>query len=219
MEEFFLRGIAAGDKLNVVQHQHIDVAEAVAKFHVLVVLDGGDQLVGEHLAGQIEHAHVRKMILNEVADGVHQVRLAQADAAVEEQRVIGHARLLGDGQRGGVREAVGRADDERVKRRFRVEHVDALHRRGVFLLLALLPLDALLDAHQLDGHFAPGGLTHRFGNHRQIARADGLLVKIADDLQRELVVHHIHGLERLLDPCGIGNVGQLLAHQRLGLIP
>ena len=99
MEKLLLRGIAAGDKLNVVQHQHIDVAEAVAKFHVLVVLDGGDQLVGEHLAGQIEHAHVREMILNEVADGVHQVRLAQADAAVEEQRVIGHARLLGDGQR------------------------------------------------------------------------------------------------------------------------
>ena len=42
------------------------------------------------------------MFLNEMADGVHQVRLSQTDAAVEEQRVIRHARLFGDGQRGGM---------------------------------------------------------------------------------------------------------------------
>ena len=98
VEKLFLRGIAAGDKLNIVQHQHIDVAETVAKFHVFVVLDGGDQLVGKHFAGQVEHTHVRKMFLNEMADGVHQVRLSQTDAAVEEQRVIRHARLFGDAQ-------------------------------------------------------------------------------------------------------------------------
>ncbi len=31
---------------------------------------------------------------------------AQTDAAVEEQRVIRHARLFGDGQRGGMRKPI-----------------------------------------------------------------------------------------------------------------
>ena len=42
-----------------------------------------------------------------VADGVHEVGLAQADAAVQEQRVVGVARALGDAQGGGVGQAVG----------------------------------------------------------------------------------------------------------------
>ena len=219
VEELLLRGIAARDELDIVEHQHVHVAEAVAEFDVLVVLDGGDQLIGEHLAGQVEHAHVRKVILDEVADGVHQVRLAQAHAAVEEQRVVGHARRLRDGQRGRVRKAVGRADDERVKRGLRVERVHALKGRLFLLLLALLPGDALLDAHQLHGHLAPGDLRDRLSDHGQVARADGLLRKLADDLQRQLVVHDVHRLERLVDPGGIGDVGQLLAQQRLCFVP
>ena len=159
------------------------------------------------------------MILNEMSDGVHQVRFAQTDAAVEEQRVIRHARLLGDSKGGGMRKAVGRADDERVKRRFRVEHVDALHRGRIFLFLTLLPLDALLDAHQLNGHFTSGRLADRFGNHRQIARPNGLFIKIADDLQREFIVKHIDRLERLFDPGRIGNIGKLFTDERFCFFP
>jgi hypothetical protein len=52
-----------------------------------------------------------------VADRDQQVRLAQAHAAVDEQRVVGLAgRRLGDGHRRRVREAVRRAGDERVER-------------------------------------------------------------------------------------------------------
>jgi hypothetical protein len=40
------------------------------------------------------------------------MRLAQADAAVDEQRVVRFARLLGDGDRGRVGQAVAGAGDE-----------------------------------------------------------------------------------------------------------
>ena len=59
--------------------------------------------------------------LDVVADRVQQVGLAEAGRAVEEERVVGLAGQLGDGERGGVGEAVGVADDELVERELRVE--------------------------------------------------------------------------------------------------
>jgi hypothetical protein len=41
-------------------------------------------------------------LVNVVTDGVEQVRLAESGRRVEEQRVVGLARQLGDGQRRGV---------------------------------------------------------------------------------------------------------------------
>jgi hypothetical protein len=53
-----------------------------------------------------------------MADRLEQVGLAQADAAVDEQRVVGFGRGLGHRERGGMRETVAAPDDERVKRVF-----------------------------------------------------------------------------------------------------
>ena len=49
------------------------------------------------------------------------MRLAEAGRPADEQRVVGEAGQLGDGERGGVREAVAVADDELVEREARVE--------------------------------------------------------------------------------------------------
>jgi hypothetical protein len=51
---------------------------------------------------------LRVVAVDEVADRVEQVGLAEADAAVDEERVVGPRRRLGDRQRRGVREAVRR---------------------------------------------------------------------------------------------------------------
>jgi hypothetical protein len=56
---------------------------------------------------------------------VQEVGLADARRAVDEQRVVGLGGQLGDGERGGVREAVRVADDELV------EGVAGVERRGV----------------------------------------------------------------------------------------
>src|SRR6185436_2425239 len=50
-----------------------------------------------------------------------QVRLAETDTAVDEERVVGLRRKLGDGLAGGLRELVGRADDEGIENVARVQ--------------------------------------------------------------------------------------------------
>jgi hypothetical protein len=52
---------------------------------------------------------------------MHQVGLAEAHAAVQEERVVGMARTLGDRQAGGMGQAVGRPDDEVRERVARVD--------------------------------------------------------------------------------------------------
>ena len=81
----------------------------------------GDELVGELLARRVDDALARELGDDLVADGVHQVGLAEADAAVQEQRVVGVAGPLRHGQAGRVGEPVGRADDEVRERVARVE--------------------------------------------------------------------------------------------------
>ena len=51
-----------------------------------------------------------------VTDRVEEVGLAQADSAVDEQRVVGARRQLGDGLASGLGELVRVADHERVER-------------------------------------------------------------------------------------------------------
>ena len=50
-----------------------------------------------------------------MADGLHQVGLAEPGGAVDEERVVGLAGRLGDGVRGGGGELVRLADDEGVE--------------------------------------------------------------------------------------------------------
>ena len=50
-----------------------------------------------------------------MSDRVEQVRLAETDAAVDEERVIGLGRQLGDGLAGRLRELIGVADHEGIE--------------------------------------------------------------------------------------------------------
>ena len=53
---------------------------------------------------------------------MHQMRLAKADAAVEEQRIeAGAGWLLGDAPRAGVSEFIRLADDECIERETRID--------------------------------------------------------------------------------------------------
>ena len=66
------------------------------------------------------------MFENVVGDRVHDVSLAETDPAVNEERVVIFARLLGDRLRGGDRQSVVVADDEGVESVVGIEDVDAL---------------------------------------------------------------------------------------------
>ena len=58
---------------------------------------------------------------NVLADGVKQMRLAEADAAVKKKRIVGFAGRLGNGERGGIGEIVVVADNKRFKCIFGIE--------------------------------------------------------------------------------------------------
>ena len=66
----------------------------------------------EALGVQVGDARARVALADQVADRVHQVRLAEADAAVDEQRVVGRAGILRDLVRRGLGEVVALALDE-----------------------------------------------------------------------------------------------------------
>ena len=101
--------------------QHVDAAELVAEAGHLVVAQRVDHVVGELLAGYVADGGLRLAPLDFVSDGLHQMRLAHADAAIQEERVVGFGRTLGDGLACGMRELVAGADDESVEGVARVQ--------------------------------------------------------------------------------------------------
>src|ERR1700733_10587980 len=56
-----------------------------------------------------------------MADGMHQMRVAHADAAIQEEWIVGARRALSNSKRSGAGELIAIADDERVERVARVE--------------------------------------------------------------------------------------------------
>ena len=85
VEELLLRALLVGDELDVVDEQQVDLAVASAEVVDAALLDRGDEVVGELLAGGVDDPLAREALHDRVADRVHQVGLAQAHAAVEEQ--------------------------------------------------------------------------------------------------------------------------------------
>ncbi len=107
VEELLLGALLVGDELDVVDEQQVDAPVARPEIVDLALLNAGDELVRELLAGRVDDALAREARQHLVADRVHQVGLAKAHAAVQEERVVGMSGTLGDRQRRGVGKAVG----------------------------------------------------------------------------------------------------------------
>ncbi len=121
VKKFFLRAIAAGQEMDVVDHQQIDVAIAMAELMHVAVLDRQDELVDERIAGEIQDPRVGLLLEHLLADGLKQMRFAKTDAAMDEQRVVRLAGLLGDGHRRGVGKTIARAGYEMFENVIRIE--------------------------------------------------------------------------------------------------
>ena len=115
VEKLFLGALFLGEELNVVDEQDIHGAEFVAEADHLVVAQRVDHFIGELLAGCVADGGLRRAALDFVTDGLHEMGFAHADAAVEEERIVGFRRTLGDGLAGGMGELVAAADDEGVE--------------------------------------------------------------------------------------------------------
>ena len=112
VEELLLGLLVGGEELDVVDHQDVRVAVAVAELVQLAALDGLDEVVDERLAAQDAQLGLGVAGGDLAAGGLEQVGLAQPDAAVDEQRVVSLAGRLADRHAGGVGQAVARAGDE-----------------------------------------------------------------------------------------------------------
>src|SRR5689334_16005324 len=95
MEKLFLRPFLLGEKLDVVDEQHVDVSEFLAR--------------------EIANRCVWLSALYFMTNCLHQVRLAHTDATVEEERVIGFRGAFRNRLCGRVRKLVSRADHKGVK--------------------------------------------------------------------------------------------------------
>ena len=134
VEELLLRALLAGEELDVVDEQHVRAAVAAAEFLDVAAADRVDELVGELLAGQIDHPRARLAAEQLVADGLHEVGLAETRAAVDEERIVTDAGFLRDRLAGGVGELAVIADDEAGEGVGRIEAgaLDALVERLAF---------------------------------------------------------------------------------------
>ena len=104
--------VLRSQELDVVEQQHVDVAEAGLEALGVAGGERRQELVGERLAGGGADAQVGACGSSRLAIELQQVGLADAGRAADEERVVGLGGHLGDGQRGRVGEAVGVADHE-----------------------------------------------------------------------------------------------------------
>src|SRR5712675_647633 len=121
VKEFLLRSLLASEKLDVVNQENISLAITLPEFDEITVLDRVDEFVDEQLTRDVDHLHVSSFRPHILSDGLHQMGFAQANAAVNEQRIVRARRRLRDGKTGCVRDFIVRADDERFKRVPRIE--------------------------------------------------------------------------------------------------
>src|SRR5208282_3226944 len=94
VEELFLGALFLRQELDVVNQEHIHGPEFIAEADHFVVAERVDHLVGKLLARDVTDGGLRRPALDLVADGLHQVSLAHAGAAVEEERVVGFRSAL-----------------------------------------------------------------------------------------------------------------------------
>src|SRR5246127_5202160 len=115
MEKFLLRPLLTTEKLNVVNQKKVGLPITLPEFDQITVLNRVDELVDEQLTRDVDHLHVLPFRPDELADGLHQMGLAQTDAAVNEERIVRARRCLRDSETGCMRDFVVWADDERFE--------------------------------------------------------------------------------------------------------
>src|SRR2546427_120777 len=103
---------ATGQQLHVVEDEDVDLPEALLELPHAVASQRRDEVVHESLGGQVGDARERVALEDLVPDRVREMCLAEADSAVDEERIVVIARLGRDGLARRVRELVRGADDE-----------------------------------------------------------------------------------------------------------
>ena len=94
----FLLDLLALDELHVVDDEQVDAAQALLEGERRLRLQGGDEAVHEAVGREIDHPAPLRAHL--VADGMQKMRLAEADARMEIERVVDGLAVLVHGRPG-----------------------------------------------------------------------------------------------------------------------
>ena len=112
---------AAGEKLHVVDEEHVHPLVALLEALPFTARDRRAELLDEIVQGDILDVEIRSATNCVVADRAHQVCLPKAGTAVNEERVIYCPWRFGDRPRRGDGQPIGRADDEVVEAVARID--------------------------------------------------------------------------------------------------
>ncbi len=88
VEELFLGVGLAGDELDVIDQQYVEIAVAPFELVGSLVAEGGDEFGGEGLGVRIEDVQLGNVKSLLVGDRTEQVGLAEAGRTVQEERVV-----------------------------------------------------------------------------------------------------------------------------------
>src|ERR1700682_3998957 len=113
VEELLLRTVLAREELNVVDQQHVHGPVLVTELAHPGGRDRADHLVCELFGSEIHDALAREAVVNLMADGVHEVSLAQPHTSIKKEWVVAVARSFGDCLGSGMSELRVVPDDER----------------------------------------------------------------------------------------------------------
>ena len=115
MEKFFLSLFFFVEKLNIIDEQDVNRAVFLAESFRISFDDGINKFVGKFFTRYVENAHIGIIADDLVADGVHEVGFAKADAAVHKERIIDGTGRFRYGERRCVCEAVGITNNEFIE--------------------------------------------------------------------------------------------------------
>ena len=191
MEELLLDSLLVLEELHVVDEQ--EVVRAVSLLETLdsLVTQGVDEVVHERLARDVSHGEVARVLADVLRDRLHEMRLAESGTAVDEERVVGLGGCFGNGERGGVRETIRRADHEQVERVLRV-HAPVLRRarRRLTNRRRGFRRNTLAD-RQADVAFLSRDVTDRCADQAEEVALDPLAREVVRNCEHERVVGEV----------------------------
>ena len=85
MEELFLRIVLADQELQIIHHQHINGPQRFLEFHGGLAAQCCDEAIHEFFRAHIGNLARRVLFTDGPGNGMHQMRLAKPDTAIQEQ--------------------------------------------------------------------------------------------------------------------------------------
>ena len=123
VKELFLRPFLAGNRMHIVDQQHIGAAIVLVKQRHPVKTYTGNRLIHETFPRRVHQTHAGEVVHNRTTDGMHQVRLAHSHATVDKQRVVAAGRHGSHRFGRRVRKLVARSHHKLLKGKLRIELV------------------------------------------------------------------------------------------------